>query len=59
MPMDETPLEHVVVALSTKCTGEATVLLFAGEETATPANASVVSRRIGQRKRFITLQQSI
>ena len=57
--MDETPLEHVVVALATKCTREATVLFVAGEETETPANTVVVNKRIGQRKHFITLRQSI
>jgi hypothetical protein len=38
MPMEETPLEQLVVELATKWTGEESVLLLAGEETDTPAN---------------------
>ena len=39
MPIEETPLEQVVVALATKCTGEELVLPVPGAETDTPANA--------------------
>jgi hypothetical protein len=38
MPMEETPLEQLVVELATKWTGEESVLLLPGEETDTPAN---------------------
>ena len=38
MPMEETPLEQLVVELATKWTGEESVLLLAGEETDTLAN---------------------
>ena len=38
MPMEDTPLEQLVVELATKWTGEESVLLVPGEETDTPAN---------------------
>jgi hypothetical protein len=38
MPIADTPLEQLVVALATKWTGEEPVLLLVGEETDTPAN---------------------
>ena len=38
MPIADTPLEQLVVALATKWTGEESVLLLLGDETDTPAN---------------------
>lgn len=43
MPMDATPLLQLLCALATYCTEVATVLLFAGAETNTPANADVAA----------------
>ena len=37
MPMDATPNEQLVVAVATKCAGDPTVLLLAGDVTYTPA----------------------
>jgi len=56
MPIEETPLEQLVVELATKWTGEESVLLPAGEETDTPANelTESVSK---QKKIFMLLQQ--
>ena len=45
MPMEETPLEQLVVELATKWTGEESVLLLAGEETDTLANEHTESMR--------------
>ena len=53
MPIEETPLEQVVVALATKCTGEEPVLPVLGAETDTPANAHTDSVR-KQNNVFIT-----
>jgi len=56
MPMEDTPLEQLVVELATKWTGEESVLLVPGEETDTPANelTESVSK---QKKIFMLLQQ--
>jgi hypothetical protein len=59
MPIDDTPLEQLVVALATKWTGNGTVLLLAGEETETAANEGVASKRMEHTERFMELQLSI
>ena len=41
--MADTPLEQDVLAEATKCTGEETVELLAGEETFTPARLLVAT----------------
>ena len=41
MPIAETPLEQLVVAVATYCTVGATVLLFVGEDTVTPAKTGI------------------
>ena len=43
MPIEATPWLQVVVAFATYCTEVATVLLFAGAVTVTPANADVAA----------------
>ncbi len=53
MPMEATPLEHVVVALATYFTGLVTVDPLAGLETVTVANAleAKMSRRASGKQR--------
>jgi hypothetical protein len=47
MPMAETPLEQVVLAVAEKLTGELTVLSLAGELTETPEDFSLTVTVIG------------
>jgi len=46
MPIEDTPLEHVDVALATKCTGEDTVEPPPGVETPTQAAAQVEQNKV-------------
>ena len=45
MPIAETPFEHEVVAVATKLTFVPTVLLLAGLDTVTPANAELATEK--------------
>jgi hypothetical protein len=51
--MDETPLEQVVVALATKCTGEADDEPLVGEVTFTVANAGMAEIATSTKRCFI------
>jgi hypothetical protein len=53
MPMDDTPLEQVVVAVATKCTGDAADEPEVGEVTFTVANAGMAEIATRKRKCFI------
>jgi len=53
MPIDDTPLEQVVVALATKCTGEVADEPVVGEVTLTVANAGMAQRAKRKRTYFI------
>jgi hypothetical protein len=51
--MDDTPLEQVVVAVATKCTGDAADEPEVGEVTFTVANAGMAEIATRKRKCFI------
>ena len=53
MPIADTPLEQLVLALATKWTGEESVVLLPGDETDTPANEHT-HNVITQNKVFIS-----
>jgi hypothetical protein len=55
--MDDTPLEQVVVALATKCTGDADDEPVVGDVILTVANAGRVNSDMSTRKCFIRLLQ--
>jgi hypothetical protein len=57
MPIDETPLAQLVLAVARKWTGEE-VLLLVGAETETVPNADVANMR-RHKKSFMRLQLSI
>jgi hypothetical protein len=57
MPIDETPLAQLVLAVATKWTGEE-VLVLIGAATETVANADVANMR-RHKKSFMGLQLSI
>jgi hypothetical protein len=54
MPIDETPLAQLVLAVATKCTGEE-VLLVVGAETETVPNADAANMK-RHKKSFMRLQ---
>jgi hypothetical protein len=51
--MDDTPLEQVVVALATKCTGDAADEPDVGDVIFTVANAGRVKSDMSTKKRFM------
>jgi hypothetical protein len=50
MPVDETPLAHVVVAVATKCTGDDVEVPVKGDETETAARAGIAASTMVQSK---------
>jgi hypothetical protein len=53
MPIELTPLAHVVVAVATKCTGDDVEVPFKGEETETEARAGIAASTKQQSRVFI------
>ena len=53
MPIDDTPVEHVVVALATTCTGDEMDAPVEGENTETEARAGIAASAMQHSRIFI------